>query len=147
MRQYQLATGLLKKRKMVIKGFSLIEVAIAIVVLGLVAGTVVSVFAAGAKAARKTQQQTVAYNLARAVLEQYSDWTSLDQLDGLDGIVTNQVNGRPAVTLNNIIYTPTLTISDGPISPAQLKLLNATIDWTDGSIARNISVSTLKANY
>lgn len=130
------------------KAFSLIEVAIAIAVLALVFGGTLAVFDRGAAASRKTKQQAAAYNLARATLEEYSNWTALDGLDGsTDGLVTNNAYTLPVITLNSVAHTPTLTISDGPISPAQLKLLNATIAWTDGSIARNVSLLTLKANY
>ncbi len=132
------------------KGFSLIEVAIAIGVLTLLFGGMLAVFDRGALAARKTQQQAAAYNLARAFLEEYSDWNSLDGLDGsVDGMVTNGAYTNPPAPaiINNITCTPTLTVSDGPLAPAQLKRLDIAIAWTDGTIARNIVVTTLKANY
>lgn len=131
-------------------GFSLIEVAVAIALLALVFGGTLAVFNQGAIASRKTQQQAAAYGLARAFLEQYSDWNSLDILDGsLDGVVTNNtyVNPPAPATLNNIAYTPSLAVSDGPVNPTQLKRLDITISWIDGAIARSITIATLKANY
>lgn len=131
-------------------GFSLIEVAVAIALLALVFGGSLAVFSQGAVASRKTQQQATAYSLAREFLEQYSDWNSLDILDGsLDGAVTNNTYMNPPApaTINNMLYTPSLTVSDGPINPAQLKRLDITISWMDGSIARNITIATLKADY
>jgi prepilin-type N-terminal cleavage/methylation domain-containing protein len=132
------------------KGFSLIEVAVAISVLGLMFGGMLMVFDRGALASRKTQQQAVAYNLARAFLEQYSNWNGLDGLDGaFDGVVTNNTYTNPPLpaTINNIVYIPSLAVSDGPINPTQLKQLDITISWTDGAVARNVTLSTLKANY
>lgn len=131
-------------------GFSLIEVAVAIALLALVFGGTLAVFNQGAIASRKTQQQAAAYGLARAFLEQYSDWNSLDILDGiLDGAVTNNayLNPPAPAALNNITYTPSLTVSDGPINPTQLKRLDITISWTDGVIARSITIAALKADY
>ncbi|TAN62304.1 hypothetical protein EPN16_01885 [bacterium] len=132
------------------KSFSLIEVAVAIALLALVFGGALAVFSQGAVASRKTQQQAVAYSLARAFLEQHSDWNSLDILDGsLDGAVTNSTYANPPApaAINNILYTPSLAVSDGPINPTQLKRLDITISWMDGAIARNITIATLKANY
>ena len=132
------------------KGFSLIEVAVAVALLALVFGGTLAVFNQGAIASRKTQQQAAAYSLARAFLEQYSDWNSLDMLDGsLDGAVTNNTYMNPPApaTSNNILYTPSLTVSDGPINPTQLKRLDITVSWIDGAMARNITITTLKADY
>ena len=131
-------------------GFSLVEVAAAIALLAMVFGGTLAVFNQGAIASRKTQQQAAAYGLARAFLEQYSGWNSLDILDGiLDGAVTNNtcLNPPAPAALNNITYTPSLAVSDGPINPTQLKRLDITISWTDGAIARSITIATLKADY
>lgn len=135
------------------KAFSLIEVAIAIGILALVFGGMLAVFDRGAIAARKTQQQAAAYNLARALLEEYSDWGRLIALTGsnppANETYTNPPNliFSPPILLNNITYTPQMAISDGPINPAQLKRLEITISWTDGAIARSITIATLKADY
>ena len=135
-----------------IAGFSLIEVAIAIAVLALLLARIVEVFNRGAIALRRTQQQAAAYNLARGIMEQYSDWGRLDLLDGIaDGALTNGIYSSPPlplpVTLNNITYTPSLTISDGPILPVQIKQLDLTISWTDGVTPRSITLAALKADY
>lgn len=135
------------------KAFSLIEVAIAIGVLALVFGGMLAVFDRGAIAARKTQQQAAAYSLARAVAEEYSNWARLVALTGstppTNGTYTNPPNPifSPPILLNNITYTPQMTISNGPINPTQLKQLNITISWTDGATPRSITLATLKANY
>lgn len=131
MKQYKIATGLLKKRKTVIRGFSLIEVAIAIVVLGLVAGTVISVFAAGAKAARKTQQQTIAYNLLREKLEEKFSWPpSSEALTTVTGFTDFQRQ---------------VTVTSPYLGNANLARINVTVQWDAG--LKNQTVETIKANY
>lgn len=126
------------------KGFSLIEVAIALALLALFFGGMLGVFERGAMASRKTQERTVVHSLARAAFEQYAFWSALDGLDGAtDGVVTNGAYALTVSTLNNITYTPILTITDGPISPLQLKQLSLTITWTGGTW----TISTLKADY
>ena len=146
------------------RAFSLIEIAIAIALFALIFGGMLAVFERGAIASKKTQQQAAAYNLARVVLEQYSDWNTLDQLNSAgcatDALVTNTIipysplnqpaclaNAFSISTLNTIAYTPGLAISDGPITPLQLKRLDVTITWTDGVTPKSITLSTLKANY
>ena len=127
------------------KGFSLIEVAIAIALLALFFGGMLGIFERGAIASRKTQERTVAHSLARAAFEQYASWSALDGLDGsTDGTVTNGAYALTVSTLNNITYTPVLTIANGPIFPLQLKQLSLTITWTG---APPFTISTLKANY
>lgn len=120
------------------KSFSLIEIAIAIALLALIFGGMLAVFDRGAIAARKTQQQAVAYGLARAFLEQYSNW---------GGLASNGTYSLGSNILNNITYATTLTISDGPINPTQLKRLDITVSWIDGVTPRNVTIATLKANY
>lgn len=131
-------------------GLSLIEVVIAIAILALISGGMLAVFDQGVVATRRTQQETAANSLARAFLEQYSNWNSLDILDGSsDGIVTNNTYTNPPApaAINNITYIPSLTISNGPINPTELKRLVITVSWTDGATPRNMTITTLKANY
>lgn len=126
------------------KGFTIIEVAAALALLVLFFGGMLDIFDRGAIASRKTQEYTVAHSLARAAFEQYASWSALDGLDGItNGIVTNGAYALTASTLNNITYTPALTITDGPIFPLQLKQLSLTIAWA----SRTFTISTLKADY
>ena len=125
-----------------VKGFSLIEVAIALALLALFFGGMLGIFERGAIASRKTQERTVAHSLARAVFEQYASWSALDALSVAPG-VTNGIYPPTASTINNITYTPSLTIADGPIVPTQLKQLSLTIAWSAGTF----TISTLKADY
>lgn len=128
------------------KSFSLIEVAIALALLALILGGMLEIFNRGFSSARKTRQRAVVYNLARGILEDYSDWDSLDGLDGsVDAVVTNGAYAlNPAtITLNNVTYTPVLTISDGPTFPNKLKRTSLTVTWAGGSFTLN----TLKADY
>lgn len=120
------------------RGLSLIEVMAAAAILALISTGVFGVFWQGFREAKKSQMFTAAQNLARGFLEQYSDWGSLP------------ANGSYSLgnsILNNIAYSAALTISDGPINPAQIKRLDITISWTDGTISRNVAITTLKANY
>lgn len=123
---------------MVRRGMSLIEVAAAAAILALISTGVFEAFWQGFREARKSRMFTAAQNLSRGFLEQYSDWGSLP---------ANGSYSLGSSIINNIAYSVVLTISDGPINPAQLKRLDITVSWADGAISRNVAIATLKADY
>jgi len=114
------------------KGFTLIEISITVVILALLCSGMLGIFAQGFSYLKQSKERTIACNLAREVMERYFDWSSLSS------------NPPPySVTLNNITYNVNLTISDGPVSPNELKQLDVNISWPGGTF----NISTLKANY
>lgn len=137
------------------RGFSIVEVAIAVALLALILGGMLEIFARGFSAMRKSNQRTIAYSLVRRIAEVYSDWGRLDTLDaGTPGVVANGVYTddptEPAaadvlnpVTINGIVYTPSLTISNGPVYPNELKQVAITVSFA----AYTYTITTLKANY
>ena len=111
----------------------------AIAILSLLLGGVLAIFSQGFNAAKRTRNQAVAVSLARAVAEEYSSW-------GMANITSGTYN-LGEINLNNVTYGRTIQISDGPVSPDQLKRLNAIISWPEGGSTKNITISTLKADY
>jgi hypothetical protein len=111
----------------------------AIATLALLLGGVLAIFSQGFNVAKRTRNQAVAVNLARAVAEEYSSWDRVN--------IANGVYNLGDVNLNNVTYGRTIQISDGPVSPGQLKRLSAIISWPDGGSTKNLTISTLKANY
>ncbi|MFH1768624.1 MAG: hypothetical protein ABH858_05655 [Candidatus Omnitrophota bacterium] len=120
-----------------VKSLSLIEVAIAICILALISGGMLAVFHQGFTRLEKTQKRTGAYNLAREVMEEYSDWSSLPP----NGTYNNPLP-YPAL-INGVTYNVDLTISDGPLQPASLKQISVDVSWN----SENYTVETLKADY
>ncbi|MFH0790311.1 MAG: prepilin-type N-terminal cleavage/methylation domain-containing protein [Candidatus Omnitrophota bacterium] len=138
-----------------VKGFSIVEVAIAVALLALIFSGMLEIFARGFSAMRKSNQRTIAYSLVRRIAEVYSDWNRLDTLDaGTPGVVTNGVYtddpAEPAaadtlnpVTINGIVYTPNLTISNGSVYPTELKQIAVNVSFA----AYTYTITTLKGNY
>jgi type II secretory pathway pseudopilin PulG len=131
-------------------GLSLIEVCISIVIVLIVLVSMLRIFSQGYRYLRKTRTETAAYNLAREVMEEYSDWDSLDILDTNDDDRVDPpgsyLNPRPTdpVTLNSVIYNVTLTTFDIPgFSDDELTHLDVTVTWPGGAI----TFTTLKADY
>lgn len=118
-----------------IRGFSLIEAVAAIAVLALMSGGVLAVFSQGFNAAKRTGNQAAAVSLARAAAEEYLIY------------IANGIYDQGDITLNKVVYSRTIQISDYSTFPGQLKRLDAVISWSDGAAARSFTVSTLKAEY
>ena len=122
-----------------IKGFSLIEVVVAIAILALLLGGLLAIFSQGFKVAQRTGHQAVAVNLARAAAEEYSSWGMVN--------ITSGVYTLGDVNLNNVTYGRTMQIFDHPDFPSQLKRLEVVISWPEGGTTKNLTISTLKADY
>jgi len=125
------------------RALTLIEMAISIIVLSLVFVGVVNVFNMGFKAAAKTKQKTAACNIAREVMETYDDWSALVTLAGSPPSNGTYTTPPDPVTLNGVVYTPSVVVSDGPVSPLQLKQIDVTVTWDSDSI----TITTLQADY
>jgi len=133
------------------KGFSLIEVIAALTIMVLILGGMLGILWQGFAAGRNSQQRTVAYNLARQFMEEYSDWVRLTARAGNPPVNGSYTNPPNPVIINNITYTPILTISDGPCVPGmpfcppntELKQLNVTVSWG----IESYTLTTFKANY
>lgn len=111
------------------KGFSLIEVSIALVVLSLIVVGMLQIFSQGSLYLKRSRERTVAYNLAKEAMERYFS-----------------PNPDPALysaAVNNITYNVALNISDGPVEPSRLKQIDVTVSWGNDSYR----LVSLKADY
>jgi len=126
-------------------GFSLIEVVMAVVILASVISVMIGIFWQGFNAGIKSQERTVAHSLAVATVEGFSGWDRLIALAGNPPANGTYMNPPDSVTLNNIVYSWTLNISDGPMSsyPNELKRIDVTVSWGTESY----TLTTLKADY
>ncbi|OQX54089.1 MAG: hypothetical protein B5M48_01655 [Candidatus Omnitrophica bacterium 4484_213] len=136
------------------KALGLIEVCISIAIITIILASIVNIYTQGYRNLRKSRVNTAVYNLAKGFMEDYSDWSTLISLTGSDPPASGTYTDNPTVsdpfdpiTLNNITYTPTLDITDGPTNPNLLKQLNVSISWVEGGITKTFVVTTLKANY
>lgn len=119
------------------KGFSLIEISIAMAILSLLVVGTLGSFNQGFLYLKSSREKSAAYLLAQEVAERYSSWTNIPA----NG---NYTNPSPyPVTLNRVIYNVTLTVSDGPVLPAELKQVGVRVAWG----RQSYSLTTLKANY
>ncbi|RKY41094.1 MAG: hypothetical protein DRP76_00615 [Candidatus Omnitrophota bacterium] len=100
---------------MVKKSFSLIEVVISLLILGLILPGMLYIFGHGLSWTKKLKEEKNILLLTKETLEFYSLWQNLVNLTGSDP-PTNGNYSLSSVTVDNTIYTRTLTINNGPSS-------------------------------
>jgi len=116
------------------KGFSLIEVAAALVMLGIVLTGAINIFSHGLENVRTFQKRTIAYNLAREKLEEYSriGISNGTYSEGY-GAIADFADFRRQVVIADYLY------------PGQLQSITVTVYWESDN--QSVTINTLKANY
>lgn len=119
------------------RGFSLLEVIVATVILATITGTTVEILRQGYRASAESQNRTIAYNLAREKLEEYYGYSSGTTEDY--GTIANFRNFKRVVTINwnpyPYGYPPTY----------YLGLITVTVYWNNDRNSQ--SFSTLWSYY
>ncbi len=113
------------------RGFSLIEIAVAIGILSLILGGMLSVYWQSTMVANRNKARMATYNLARAIIERYSDWNTLQTV----GSSTNF-----SFNINNITYNAVMQVNS--VQPGLNRII-VTINWQQSTFILN----TLKADY
>ena len=117
------------------KGFSLIEVSIAVCILALILAGMLEIFNQGSNAAKKSKDSAAAYSLAREKLEAYSfaplppDGTISENY----GTIAEFPDFRRVTNVSDYLY------------PGELKQIVVTVWWNNDRDSQ--SFVTLKADY
>lgn len=116
------------------RGFSIIEITIALAVLVFILSGMLSVLNSGFLASRKTNKRTTAYSLLREKLEEKFSTAVWPP-------VTEVVGAVPGFTS----FQRSVTVTNPYLGFAGLALINVTVLWDSG--AQSQSINTIKANY
>jgi Tfp pilus assembly protein PilV len=135
------------------KGITIIEVCVSIAIFATLLLSMLSIFQQGYRYLGVSRERTTAVNLAQEIIEENSNWTQLQRFDATPGVTPHSgpvSSATPyalsSVTLNEITYTRSLTIADGPYSAAQLKKITATVSWSRSGRNFSVTLSTLKSD-
>ena len=114
------------------KGFLLIEVVIAMVIISIALVSATGMFIQATKANSEAEQYTTATTLAQEQLERLKQWKHSDWASLSAGDIPRQGTGTVAnpVTVNNIAYTIT-TITETADDPARLVQVKVTVSWSN----------------
>jgi len=139
------------------KAFTLIETAVAIVILTIVLSSIVGVFSKGFSLLRMSQEKTAALGLAQGIMEEFSDWDTItswgDCADDTDvgNFSYSEYASDPGdpVSLNGVNYICALTIADVPvgINNNVFKKVKVDVSWTSKGKTRTVTMLTLKTEY
>ncbi len=116
-----------------VRGFSLIEIVVAIAILTMIAGGMLNVFYQGFIAAKKSQNRTIAYSLGREKLEENYLWPPSSSIENYGAI-----SEFPA-------FRRTVTVTPHPVYPVELRQVVVTVFWDSDQDSQ--SFTTLKADY
>lgn len=124
------------------KGFSLIEICIAIALLAIILGFMLKIFSQGYRYVRKSKLQTVACFLAQEKTEENSVWPPPD------GTGTHTEDYGSIADFPD--FKRVVVIADDPIPtlPAgSLKQLDVTVYWQGERGQRSLTLRTMIANF
>jgi len=115
------------------KGFTLLEILIAALILALVMTGLASIFLAGKRHLAHTRSKIQAAELGKLFLAPLQQDVRQDQWEARSNCLSSDGStGCPgAQTVDNITYTPNYNISD--LSGTTLKKVKVTINWTEPS--------------
>ncbi|MFH1339348.1 MAG: type II secretion system protein [Candidatus Omnitrophota bacterium] len=122
----------LNRRK---RGFSLIEISVAVALLALILGGMLGIFWQGFVAEKKSQERTIAYSLAREKLEEYSRIPL-----PANGTITEDYGSIPEFS----DFKRVINVGDY-LFPGELKLITVNVYWNSDQDSQ--SFVTLKADY
>ncbi|MFZ2957350.1 MAG: prepilin-type N-terminal cleavage/methylation domain-containing protein [Candidatus Ozemobacteraceae bacterium] len=135
------------------RGFSFVEVAIAILVLGIAISPIFSIFSRGSVGTIQTRDEVLAYHaadelLAWAQTKSYSDADlGVGNRKSFPKLIFNQVSGGTIMTaVDSTRFERVLNVeefSPGGSLPFVYKVLTAEVSWKTGGISRQIHMTTI----
>jgi general secretion pathway protein I len=123
------------------KGFSLIEIMIAFVIMSIALTMVIRVFATGQRVVAETESYTIAVQIAESLMARVGEDISLDQSQ-LDGVVENKYNWQ--VNLEPLFINYKSFIDGQSNANMQLKKINIQVGWDDGNNSARVELNAIK---
>jgi general secretion pathway protein I len=123
------------------KGFSLIEIMIAFVIMSIALTMVIRVFATGQRVVAETENYTIAVQIAESLMARVGEDISLDQSQ-LDGVVENKYNWQ--VNLEPLFINYKSFIDGQSNANMQLKKINIQVGWDDGNNSARVELNAIK---
>jgi prepilin-type N-terminal cleavage/methylation domain-containing protein len=131
------------------KGFSLVEVVMAIALFGVMAAGVLGSFRYGfftLRLVRENQRATQIMLEKMETIRLYS-WDQVNTTGFIPATFTDEYDPQGATTAMGTTYNGTVTVSPCSLTPtpsyaANLRQLTVTLNWTTGTIPRTRSITT-----
>lgn len=139
----------INKRKFLVRGFTIIEILVAITVFGIGVLGIAGFFITASQIVRSASNTTIASNLASGFIDEELS-TAYDQLTpgtGTPALVSEDqsspfYNFQKQINISCIDIN--LAITDCTATPSPLKKIDVFIYWQERGNGKNIQMSTLK---
>lgn len=123
------------------KGFSLIEIMIAFVIMAIALTIVIRVFSTGLKTVSETEKYSIAVQIAESLMARVGEDISLDNSQ-LKGDIEETYYWL--VTIEPMLIDYKLFMVDGSNDNMQLKKVKIQVGWLDNQISSKIELDGIK---
>lgn len=123
------------------KGFSLIEIMIAFVIMAIALTIVIRVFSTGLKTVSETEKYSIAVQIAESLMARVGEDISLDNSQ-LKGDIEETYYWL--VTIEPMLIDYKLLMIDGANDNMQLKKVKIQVGWLDNQISSKIELDEIK---
>lgn len=123
------------------KGFSLIEIMIAFVIMAIALTIVIRVFSTGLKTVSETEKYSIAVQIAESLMARVGEDISLDNSQ-LKGDIEETYYWL--VTIEPMLIDYKLFMGDGSNDNMQLKKVKIQVGWLDNQISSKIELDEIK---
>ncbi len=123
------------------KGFSLIEIMIAFVIMAIALTIVIRVFSTGLKTVSETEKYSIAVQIAESLMARVGEDISLDNSQ-LKGDIEETYYWL--VTIEPMLIDYNLFMGDGSNDNMQLKKVKIQVGWLDNQISSKIELDEIK---
>jgi general secretion pathway protein I len=123
------------------KGFSLIEIMIAFVIMAIALTIVIRVFSTGLKTVSETEKYSIAVQIAESLMARVGEDISLDNSQ-LKGDIEETYYWL--VTIEPMLINYKLFMGDGSNDNMQLKKVKIQVGWLDNQISSKIELDEIK---
>lgn len=115
------------------KGFTLLEVMVAVFILGVGLLAIIHLFPIGLRASKVSQDTTLASFLAQAKMEE------------LKNTVWSSIGNEPKSEINGTIFSQKVTVNE--LEADLLKRITVAVFWTEYGAERSVKLVTLRTDY
>lgn len=123
------------------KGFSLIEIMIAFVIMAIALTIVIRVFSTGLKTVSETEKYSIAVQIAESLMARVGEDISLDNSQ-LKGDIEETYYWL--VTIEPMLIDYKLLMIDGANDNMQLKKVKIQVGWLDNQISSKVELDEIK---